>query len=315
MTSPAPPAIATAGLTRRYGETIAVDGLTWTVPAGTICGLVGPDGAGKTTTIRLLCGLIPPDAGAARVAGVDVVRQPERVKPLVGYVAQRFAIYGDLTIAENLRFFADAYGVSAAEREARSRELLALTRLSEFTGRLADHLSGGMRQKLSLACALLHRPAVLFLDEPTTGVDPVSRRDLWALLHRLNGDGLTIAMSTPYMDEASRCHDVAFLSRGRLLAGGTPQALRDRLAGRVLALRATPLPAARPAAAAAPGVRSVQVLGDRLHLLLDTPDVDPDTIRAHVTRAGVHVHSLALATPAMEDVFVSLASSEEKEDG
>ena len=307
-----PLAVRTEGLMRRFGPTVAVDGLSWHVPAGSVTGLVGPDGAGKTTTMRLLAGLLRPHGGQLSVAGIDVARDPEGVKPHIGYVPQRFSLCGDLTIGENIAFFADAYGVSRADREARSRELLALTSLAPFTGRLAEHLSGGMRQKLSLICALIHRPRLLLLDEPTTGVDPLSRRDLWQLLHRLNRGGLTIVLSTPYMDEASRCHRVAFMDGGRLLAEGTPGELRDRLEGRVLALHATPVPAARAAAVALPEVRSVQILGDRLHLLLAQPDAQPEvqleSLRRHIAAAGVQVQDLAPTAPAMEDVFVALAT-------
>ena len=306
--APAASAVWTEGLTRRFGNTVAVDAVTWQMPAGSVCGLVGPDGAGKTTTLRVLAGLLRPDGGRALVAGVDVGRDPEGVKSLIGYIPQRFSLAGDLTIAENIAFFADAYGVARTEREARSTELLALTGLSAFTGRLAEHLSGGMRQKLSLICALIHRPPVLLMDEPTTGVDPLSRRDLWQLLHRLNRDGLSIVLSTPYMDEAARCHRVAFMDQGRILAEGTPAELRQRLSGRVLALRATPIPAARAAAVALPGVRSVQILGDRLHLLLDQPDAPLDAIRERIGAAGVRVDDLTPAAPVMEDVFVALAT-------
>jgi ABC-2 type transport system ATP-binding protein len=301
-------AITTDSLARRFGQTRAVDGLTWDVPAGSVYGLVGPDGAGKTTTLRLLAGLLRPDSGAARVLGVDVARGPEAVKPHIGYVPQRFSLAGDLTIAENLAFFADAYGVPRAEREERSRLLLALSGLAPFTGRLAEHLSGGMRQKLALMCALVHRPRLLLMDEPTTGVDPLSRRDLWQLLHRLNRDGLTVLVSTPYMDEAARCHRVAFMGGGRLLAEGAPADLRARLQGRVVAVRAWPVPAARAAAVSLPGVRSVQVLGDRLHLLLDRPDLPHDAIRHHLAAAGATVDLIAPASPAMEDVFVAPAA-------
>ena len=303
-------AVTTTGLTRRFGGTVAVDRLTWSVPAGSIYGLVGPDGAGKTTTLRLLAGLLRPTAGAVWVAGLDVGRDPEQVKPHIGYVPQRFSLPGDLTIAENVAFFADAYGVPTDEREARARELLAMTGLAPFTGRLAEHLSGGMRQKLSLICALIHRPRLLLMDEPTTGVDPLSRRDLWQLLHRLNRGGLTVLLSTPYMDEAARCHRVAFLNAGRLLAEDTPDSLREGLRGRVVAVRATPVPAARTAAVTIPGVRSVQILGDRLHLLLDRPDLALDAIRTRLEQSAVHVDSLSPATPAMEDVFVALATAQ-----
>jgi ABC-2 type transport system ATP-binding protein len=303
-------AVLVRGLTKRFGATVAVDDLTWSVPAGSVYGLVGPDGAGKTTTLRLLAGLMTPTTGSVRAAGIDVGHDPEGVKPLIGYVPQRFSLCGDLTIGENIQFFAEAYGVPRAQREARSKELLTLTGLERFTGRLAEHLSGGMRQKLSLICALVHRPRLLLLDEPTTGVDPLSRRDLWRLLHRLNRDGLTIMLSTPYMDEAARCHRVAFLSAGRLLAEGTPGELRERFAGRVLALRASPVPAARAAAMALPEVRSVQVLGDRLHLLLDRAGVSLEDVRGPMTRAGVQIASLEPAEPVMEDVFVALATDQ-----
>jgi ABC-2 type transport system ATP-binding protein len=300
--------VSAAGLTKRFGQVVAVDGLTWDVAAGSICGLVGPDGAGKTTTLRLLAGLLRPQAGTARVAGIDVTRDPEQVKPHIGYLPQRFSLPGDLTIAENIAFFADAYGVPAAERNARARELLTLTGLDAFAGRLAEHLSGGMRQKLSLICSLVHRPRVLLLDEPTTGIDPLSRRDLWQLLHRLNRDGLTVVLSTPDMAEAARCHRIAFLDHGRLLAEGAPETLRARLRGRVVALRATPVPAARTAAATLSGVRSVQILGDRLHLLLDHPDVPLDPVHRRLAEAGVRVDALAPTAPVMEDVFVALAT-------
>ncbi|HEU5315485.1 MAG TPA: ABC transporter ATP-binding protein [Chloroflexota bacterium] len=223
------PAVVAAGLRKRFGPVDAVDGLGLGVPRGAVYGLVGPDGAGKTTTLRLLCGIVGADAGEMRVAGCDVRRDPERVKRRVGYLAQRFALYGDLTVGENIRFFADVYGVPRAAREARTAELLTLTQLAPFTGRLAEYLSGGMRQKLGLVCALIHRPEVLFLDEPTSGVDPPARRDLWRLLHRLNREGLTLVVATPYMDEAVRCHVVGFMQRGRLLAEGPPAALAARL--------------------------------------------------------------------------------------
>ncbi|HET7768966.1 MAG TPA: ABC transporter ATP-binding protein [Chloroflexota bacterium] len=215
-------AVDTRGLQKRFGQLHAVADLALRVPRGAVFGLVGPDGAGKTTTLRLLAGIMSPDGGTAVVAGHEVRRDPEAVKRRVGYLAQRFALYGDLTIAENLRFFADVYGVPAAARREREAELLALTQLTPFTGRLAEHLSGGMRQKLGLACALIHRPQLLLLDEPTSGVDPPARRDLWRLLHRLNRDGLTVLVATPYMDEAARCHQIGLVDRGRVLASGAP---------------------------------------------------------------------------------------------
>src|SRR5687768_4693162 len=214
-------AITTTNLTRSFGAVPAVAGLTISVPAGRIYGLVGPDGAGKTTTLRLLCGALVPDGGQATVMGIDVARDPEGVRRRIGYMPQRFSLYGDLSVRENMRFFADVYGVPRAEQGALMERLLAFSRLGPFQQRRADVLSGGMKQKLALACALIHRPTVLMLDEPTTGVDPVSRREFWDILRdAVDRDGMTVLVSTPYMDEADRCHAVGFMRAGRLMASG-----------------------------------------------------------------------------------------------
>ena len=220
------PVIDIHDLTKRFGVLTAVDHLTLTVAPGEIFGLVGPDGAGKTTTLRMLCGLMNPDEGSARVAGHDVVRDPQAVKDRIGYMAQRFGLYVDLTVQENMAFYGDLFDITGAERETLTTELLRMTRMEEFRGRQAGRLSGGMKQKLALMCTLLHRPRILFLDEPTNGVDPVSRRDFWTILYRLLKDGITIFMTTAYLDEAERCNRVGLMHRGRLIRCAPPDALK-----------------------------------------------------------------------------------------
>src|SRR5512132_2966858 len=233
-------AIETRGLTKQYRGSTAVDGIDLRAPRGQIYGLVGPDGAGKTTTIRMLCGIIAPTAGQAIVAGYPVLTQPEQVIARIGYMSQKFTLYGDLTVRENLDFFAEMHGVSRQERDTRAVRLLEFSRLAEYQSRRAENLSGGMKQKLALACTLIHRPEVLFLDEPTTGVDPVSRREFWKILYDLLREGVTLFVATPYMDEAERCARVGFLSSGKFLAEGTPEELKRRLVYQIVELRARP---------------------------------------------------------------------------
>jgi ABC-2 type transport system ATP-binding protein len=220
------PVIQTRELTRRFGDLTAVDSLTLDIAEGEIFGLVGPDGAGKTTTLRMLCGLMDPTSGSASVAGRDIVREAQQVKDAIGYMAQRFGLYTDLTVNENMEFYADLFGITRREREEMAPRLLQMTRMAEFGGRQAGRLSGGMKQKLALMCTLLHRPAILFLDEPTNGVDPVSRRDFWAILYQLLKDGITIVMTTAYLDEAERCNRVGLMHRGRLIRCDAPDALK-----------------------------------------------------------------------------------------
>jgi len=221
-----PPIIETHGLTRRFGQLTAVDHLDLTVASGEIFGLVGPDGAGKTTTLRLLAGLINPTEGSARVAGCDVAREPQAVKDQIGYMAQRFGLYGDLTVQENMDFYADLFGIVGAHRVELETELLRMTRMEPFRDRQGSRLSGGMKQKLALMCTLLHRPKILLLDEPTNGVDPVSRRDFWTILYQLLKDGITILMTTAYLDEAERCNRVGLMHRGKLIRCDAPENLR-----------------------------------------------------------------------------------------
>jgi len=220
------PIIETHDLTRRFGNLTAVDHLNLSVPAGEIFGLVGPDGAGKTTTLRMLCGLLDPSEGSARVAGHDVAREPQAVKDRIGYMAQKFGLYLDLSVDENMNFYADLFGITGAERQTLAVRLLHMTRMEPFRDRQAGRLSGGMKQKLALMCTLLHRPQILFLDEPTNGVDPVSRRDFWAILYQLLKDGITILMTTAYLDEAERCNRVGLMHRGKLIRCDMPETLK-----------------------------------------------------------------------------------------
>src|SRR6059058_4763808 len=224
---PGEPIIEIRGLTKRFGELTAVDHLDLTVARGEIFGLVGPDGAGKTTTLRMLCGLMDPTEGSARVAGHDVARESQAVKDQIGYMAQRFGLYGDLTVDENMAFYADLFDITGVDREELTGRLLRMTRMEEFRGRQAGRLSGGMKQKLALMCTLLHRPKILFLDEPTNGVDPVSRRDFWAILYQLLKDGITIFMTTAYLDEADRCNRVGLLHKGKLIRCSTPEVMKQ----------------------------------------------------------------------------------------
>lgn len=299
-------AIITEHLSRTFGSTRAVAGLNLRVPAGCIYGLVGPDGAGKTTTLRLLCGALRADQGRALIMGIDVTRDPEGVRRQLGYMPQRFSLYGDLRVRENLLFFADVYGVPQAERPALMQRLLEFSRLGPFQERRADALSGGMKQKLALACALIHRPAVLILDEPTTGVDPVSRREFWDILRdAVTHDGMTVLVSTPYMDEADRCHLVGFMRSGALMASGTPRELQRLVQGVVQELQATPSEAARPLLRGLPGVHDVIVFGDRLHLVADTALAEP-LLRTQLAAAGVTLGAIRSVPPTMEDVFMYL---------
>ncbi len=220
------PIIETQGLTRRFGEITAVDHLNLSVSPGEIFGLVGPDGAGKTTTLRMLCGLVHPNEGSARIAGYDVLREPQHVKDKIGYMAQRFGLYMDLSIEENMDFYADLFGIIGSERVEFKTRLLRMTRMEPYRNRQAGRLSGGMKQKLALMCTLLHRPQILFLDEPTNGVDPVSRRDFWAILYELLKEGMTILMSTAYLDEAERCNRVGLMHRGKLMRCNAPEVLK-----------------------------------------------------------------------------------------
>ncbi len=298
-------AIVVDGVTKRYGAVRALDSLSFSVPAGQMFGLIGPDGAGKTTTIRLLCGLLRADAGHVRVLGRDPVREHAHITRSVGYLSQRFSLYGDLSIDENIAFFAEIHGVRGYA--ARRNRLLDLTQLRPFRDRLADRLSGGMKQKLALACTLVHEPRVILLDEPTTGVDPVSRREFWKLLSEFLELGITILVSTPYLDEAERCARVALLHDGGLLALDTPDALRASLTGCIVEIMAADPVRALTVARGEPGVTDVQTFGERAHVRF-AADADGDAV-ARLTRRfareGVDLRALREVPPSLEDVFIA----------
>ncbi|MCC7358684.1 MAG: ABC transporter ATP-binding protein [Anaerolineales bacterium] len=293
-------------LHKSFGPVRAVDGVNLSVAAGEAYGLVGPDGAGKTTTLRLLVGALTPDQGQARIGGHDLARELEPARAQVGYLAQRFSLYGDLTVLENLTFFGQVRGLGGAALAARTRELLAFVGLTGFEARRAEQLSGGMKQKLGLACALVHRPRVLLLDEPTGGVDPVTRQDFWQLIIRVLAEGAAVIVSTPYMDEAARCNRVGFMNGGRLLVEGPPRELTQALAGRVLELAAQPRAVVRHVAAADPEVEDVVVFGDRFHLRVRAAEGPLARLPGALTAAGATVERLRPVAPQLEDVFIAL---------
>lgn len=293
-------------VSRRFGPLAAVSGLSLDIAEGEIFGLVGPDGAGKTTTLRMMSGLLDPTAGAIEIAGLDVQRHLGEVKDQIGYMAQRFGLYGDLSVDENLRFYGDLFGVDDKLRDELAGQLLEMVRMTPFRNRAAAKLSGGMKQKLALACTLLHKPRVLLLDEPTNGVDPLSRRDFWGILERLAREGMTIFVSTAYLDEAERCIRVALMDHGRILRCDTPTALKQGLAARCFRSNDTSRQA-RAALNAASGVIAAEPAGAALHVYLESPEA-----RGAVERtAGVVLEPLA---PSLEDVFIAEIRSTTKGD-
>jgi len=303
------PAISVSSLTKHFGEVRAVDGLSFDVNGGEVFGLVGPDGAGKTTTMRILAGVMDADSGAVTIAGCDVIRDPEGGKSLLSYMSQRFGLYEDLTVDENIRFYGDLFGVRRKQRQQRSKELMAAAGLSDFGSRLAGELSGGMRQKLGLVCSLIHTPKVLLLDEPTNGVDPVSRRDFWRILYSLLAEGVAILASTSYLDEAERCHRVGLLYRGRMLFCDRPAELKKKFRGEVLAVHAAQPGKVREALASAPGVYSALLVGDRVHLFVDQADLRLPDMRTRLDSAGAAYDSIQPVAVTIEDLFVSAVES------
>jgi ABC-2 type transport system ATP-binding protein len=300
------PIIKIDNLTRKFGELTAVDSLTLEIPKGEIFGLVGPDGAGKTTTLRMLCGLMDPTSGTVNVAGHDVVKDVDAVKDRIGYMAQRFGLYTDLTVEENMVFYADLFDLVGPERDQLMAQLLRMTRMEPFRKRPAGKLSGGMKQKLALMCTLLHHPQILFLDEPTNGVDPVSRRDFWAILYQLVRDGLTVFVTTAYLDEAERCNRVGLMYKGRLIKCDAPRALRLGLADSCYHAAAPELRVTRERLLAQSGVASVEPAGSYLVAFLD-PGTPADRVGQ---AAGI---TLQPATPTLEDVFIAMVRAQERE--
>jgi len=304
------PSIVVSGIGKRFGNVRAVDQLSFEVQPGEIFGLVGPDGAGKTTTMRMLAGVLTPDSGSATVAGHDIRLDPEGAKHDLSYMPQRFGLYEDLTVDENIRFYADLFGVKRKEREQRSAELLAAAGFAEFRSRLAGNLSGGMKQKLGLVCALIHTPRVILLDEPTNGVDPVSRRDFWQILYSLLAQGVAILTSTSYLDEAERCHRVGLLYQGRMLFCDLPEALKKRFPGGVIVVHSADPERVRTELSGAAGARDVLLVGDRVHVFVDDAARRLPELRARLDTGKVPYDSIEQVAASIEDLFVSAVERE-----
>ena len=306
--------INTEQLTKRLKSqkegNFAIKGFDIKIPPGQLFGLIGPDGAGKTTTIRILATAMLPTSGNARVGGFDVVSQAEETRPLIGYMPQAFSLYPDLSVIENLKFFADLQAVPATRCKERIEELLEFTRLERFISRPSAKLSGGMRKKLALACALIHEPHVLLLDEPTTGVDPVSRRELWRILAEVIRQGMTVLVSTPYMDEAERCHQVGILYEGKMLATGFPAEMESKLPFDVLEIKAMPRRITRQVIRETEGIHRWRPVGDRLRLMVDHPQKMQKSLKATLKKAGAEVSIMRPAKKTMEDVFIYLVETQ-----
>jgi ABC-2 type transport system ATP-binding protein len=300
------PIIITENLTRAFKDTRAVDSLNLEIEEGEIFGIVGPDGAGKTTALRLLAGLLEISEGTATVAAFDLSSQAESIKSLIGYMAQRFSLYGELTVIENLEFFADIFDVSETERGSRIERLLGFARLTDFKDRRAVHLSGGMQKKLALACTLIHQPKILLLDEPTTGVDPISRREFWDILTELHLSGTTIIVSTPYMDEAERCSRVALMSEGRVIVCDQPRRIREMVQGDLIEIKLDDWRKGAQLIKPIPGVIEVQTYGESLRVFVDRAEDRLPVIRYVLQEHRVGYRSLRQTSTSMEEAFVSL---------
>ena len=307
--------IQTDGLTRLFKEHRAVDSLDLSIPPGELFGLIGPDGAGKTTTLRLLAGLLQISEGDGNVAGFNLRTEAESIKPHIGYMAQEFSLYAELTVVENLQFFSEIYDVDPTQIAERSERLLRFAGLTEFKQRRAEHLSGGMKKKLALACTLIHEPKILLLDEPTTGVDPVSRREFWEILADLNLAGTTIVVSTPYMDEADRCARVGLIYKGRLVICDTPMAIRAELPGDLVELQTEDWRTARGFVDSLPGVIQVQTYGESLHVIVDSAEDRLPELKQALEDNGIEFRSLRSAPPRMEEAFIFLINQLETEEG
>jgi ABC-2 type transport system ATP-binding protein len=305
MTDAADSAIVASALTKRFGAISAIENLSFSVARGEIFGLVGPDGAGKTTVMRMLAGVMRPDGGAITLDGIDVVREAELAKRHLSYMPQRFGLYEDLTVDENIRFYADLFEVPVKLRDERARRLLAASGMEPFRRRLAGQLSGGMKQKLGLTCALVHAPRAVLLDEPTTGVDPVSRRDFWRILYSLLAEGVTIVIATAYLDEAERCHRLALLDRGRLMHCDTPAALKRLMPGALVAIASSDPRTVRDALTGQPGVRAVVLVGDGVHLIVDNAGRIAE-LEHRLASGAVPYARIAEVTPTIEDLFAAL---------
>jgi ABC-type multidrug transport system ATPase subunit len=304
-------------LTKKFGGFTAVDHVSFSVTQGSIFGFLGPNGSGKSTVIRMLCGLLEPTSGTAHIAGIDTARESDRIKSLIGYMSQKFSLYDELTVHENLQFYGRLYGLSGAALQSRYRELIELTHLDPYLNRRAGLLSGGWRQRLAMACSLVHRPKVLFLDEPTAGIDPVARRELWDLLFTFAADGMTLFVTTHYMDEAERCSQVGYIHLSKLVVCGEPDALKELPVvnppgTRRLELTCPHAMSALQAVRNLDGMRSATMFGQSLHLLADDA-LDEARLRSALAGAGIHSADIRPTTPSLEDVFVALTASRESE--
>jgi ABC-type multidrug transport system ATPase subunit len=300
-------------LTRRFGHFTAVDHVSFKVEKGSIFGFLGPNGSGKSTVIRMLCGLLEPTEGHGRIAGFDTATQTDEIKTLIGYMSQKFSLYDELTVFENLMFYGRLYGLRGEELSRRREELVALTHLQPYLARRASLLSGGWRQRLAMACALMHRPTILFLDEPTAGIDPVARRELWDLLFEFSGQGMTLFVTTHYMDEAERCSHVGYIYMSKLVVCGEPDELKQLPVvsppgTRRLEVACEHVTKGLQAVRRLPGVRTATVFGQAMHLLVDE-SVSEDFIRAELAKAGIHQTEIRPVAPSLEDVFVALTTS------
>ncbi|MEO8168348.1 MAG: ABC transporter ATP-binding protein [bacterium] len=302
-------AIDIQSLCKSFDDIKAVEQLEFAVRAGEMFGIVGPDGSGKTTTIRMLCGILAPTSGTATVLGYDIIKQPDAVKAEIGYLSQKFSLYGDLSIDENIEFFAEINKVY--DYKARRDELLEFTRLTPFRDRLAEKLSGGMKQKLALACTLIHTPKIIFLDEPTTGVDPVSRRDFWKILQSLLKSGITIVMSTPYLDEAERCNRVALMNNGRIMQVDEPANLKKLMSGEVIEIVCDRVRDAAAILKAQAVGNEVQIFGDRLNVVVANSSQEFPRIESALKEKGIHIESWRTVPPSLENVFISLLTHKE----
>jgi ABC-2 type transport system ATP-binding protein len=302
------PIIDIRGLTKKFDGTTAVDDLHLTIQRGEMFGIVGPDGAGKTTAFRMLTGVLTPTSGTATILGFDLIKESRAINRGIGYLSQRFSLYGDLTVDENIEFFAEINEVY--DYKDRRDELLEFTRLTPFRKRLAEQLSGGMKQKLALACTLIHRPRIIFLDEPTTGVDPVSRRDFWKILSSLLEESIAIVMSTPYLDEAERCARIALMNKGKVMVVDTPQNIRESMLGEVIEIICDQIRKAASILKAHALVHDVQAFGDRLNIVLDDVKRDFPQVEPALREANIHIAESRVINPSLENIFISLMSRE-----
>lgn len=304
--------IETNSLTKKYGDIIAVNNLDLKVKKNIIYGLVGPDGAGKTTTMRMLCTLINPDSGTAKVGGLDIVSDSERIKDDIGYMPQRFSLYGDLTVMENLQFYAEIYGVPKKIRKEKIKELLEFSNLAKHSYKLADQLSGGMKQKLALSCNLIHTPKYLLLDEPTIGVDPVARRELWKILFSLKKDGVTVFVSTPYMDEAERCDEIGLMHKGQIIKNDTPSNIMAGFKKPLYSIATDSNYNARELALGLPYVEDAYLVGEFIHIVFTEKKSENGEFTNYLNQKGIHIESINKIEPSLEDVFVNTVKMRER---